>query len=426
MAAATATEYGPVIRELWPEQRINDLTFEDRPLLGLMPKDQTFSEKTRHRAIKYGNGQGVSANFTNAESNRSATLYKDWQLTRLSHYYSGSIDGDTLESTRDNKAALVSAWNSETEGGFMSLRDEMHKIAWGSGTGSLGQIKAGTTPTTTIELANVEDINNFHVNMVLVASATDGGALGDTNTTKVTKVDRNDGILTVTPSVAGLGHPWVAGDFMYRQGNAQAGASFKIPVGVRGWVPSTDPTSTLFFGVDRSTDVTMLGGVRYNGASDGSVREAISRGLYRINRMGMGARPDYIFMNPDDVGQLVTELEGNVSYDKVSAGSVPVKQPNGRMGTQKASVGFEVITFSTSMGFSKVVPDHLCPVNVAYALTMRTWRLESLREAPRFLSLDDNQMLRISGEDSVEFRQGARFQISCDAPGLNGRIALPA
>ena len=431
MAAVTSTTLDAVITELWARNAIPDTTFDDRPILGLMPKDETFAEKTRHRPIMIGNGQGNSAGFSTAKTNASGSTLKDWQLSIVSYYHYNSIDGITLERTRFDKAALVRALEHETKAGFNSLADDMHTQAWGSGTGALGQIKSGTTPSTTIELSDPADSNNFYVGQVLVASAADGGALGSTETTKVTKIDRVDGVLTVATDVSGLTHAWVAGDYMYREGNALAGGSSNLVMtGVRGWIPASDPSSTAFFGVDRTTDVVALSGIRYDGTGDGSIREAISRGLHRGKRVGLGAKPDFVFMNPEDVGSLVQELEGNVSYDKVSASSVPVmRRENGRtrMGTQNATVGFDVIIFASPIGFAKVVPDHKCPKGAAYALTMSTWRLESLNAAPRFIHLDDaGKILRISDEDGVDFRQGLRAQISCDAPGKNIRIALPS
>jgi hypothetical protein len=57
-------------------------------------------------------------------------------------------------------------------------------------------------------------------------------------------------------------------------------------------------------------------------------------------------------------------------------------------------------------------------------LQLDTWSLNTLGEAPMFLDLDNNRMLRESAADAYEVRLGYYGNIACNAPGYNCRIAL--
>ena len=55
---------------------------------------------------------------------------------------------------------------------------------------------------------------------------------------------------------------------------------------------------------------------------------------------------------------------------------------------------------------------------------MDTWSLNTLGEAPMFLDLDNNRMLRESAADAYEVRMGYYGNVACNAPGYNCRVAL--
>ena len=150
-AASTSTTADAVIRELWPQRRINDLIFQDRPLLGMMKKSPDFFEKIRHISLRYNAGQGASSDFSKAKANASASCYDDFALTITSEHYFGSLEGLLMERTRSDRAALVRALDDETEGSLETLAGILYAAIYGDGSGALGQIKAATTPDTTLD-----------------------------------------------------------------------------------------------------------------------------------------------------------------------------------------------------------------------------------------------------------------------------------
>lgn len=413
MADATLTTYDAVIRELWPQARINNVCFDDAPFLGMVPKKTDFDEKIRHIALQYGPPTGRSAGFSTAQGNAGSSKFKDFDMTRVSDYGVGTIDGETLEATKSKKAAIVSTLENEIKGVMSELSRSMHKHLYRNGTGSLAQ--AGTISTVTLTLSNIEDIVNFEVGQELVASTADGGTLRSGSAT-ITGVDRDLGTLTTDSNWTSQITSFVITDFMYIEGDAAATGDSKMISGLDAWLPAAPPTSTAFFGVDRTDDVVRLGGVRYDGSSDGSIKECLMQAAARLRREGKGARPDVGLINPQDLGDLLVELEGSVER-----GNVP-----GKLAAGKASFGFDSVVLKTTAGSIDLVADYECPRGVAYLLRMDTWCLATLGAAPRIIEHDGLRVQRQAAADGVEFRAVYRGNLYCDAPGWNCRVALPS
>lgn len=412
MASLDVLSMEAVLKQHYLPLRVENMVYKDEPFLAWLPKYTKFGGKNLPIPIQYAVIAGRSAGFKTAQANANPSKFEDFVLTRAKDYAIARIDNEAMEASMGDKNAFLQATVTEINGALRAATRSLASALPRSGTGSIGQIAAGTTPGTSIQLADPSDVTNFEVGQVLVASATDGGALGSTETTVVTAVDRDSGILTVSPSVAGLTHPWVAGDFLYVEGDAQAGGTKKKVAGLDAWFPSTAPTSgDSFFGVDRSVDPTRLGGVRFD-ATSMSIEEGLISAAGRVQREG--GRPDTVWMNPEEWVKLSKELGSRVVYDTITSS-------NGR-------IGFRAIVLATPRGEMRVASDHNFPMGTAYMLQRDTVKLYSLGEAPRILTYGDGagRYLRISDEDGVEVRVGYYAQFGSTAPGYNCRIALPA
>ena len=177
--------------------------------------------------------------------------------------------------------------------------------------------------------------------------------------------------------------------------------------GLQAWVPSSTPSSDAFFGVNRTADSTRLGGNRSDGSAK-PIEEALIDGLSLAARNG--GTPSHVFCDYGTYANLEKALGSKVQYDKVSASD--------------AEVGFTSLKIHGPAGTVDVIPDVNCQPNVAWALQMDTWSLNSLGEAPQILDLDGNNMLRESSADAYEVRIGFYGNVACNAPGYNTRIAL--
>jgi hypothetical protein len=312
-----------------------------------------------------------------------------------------SIDNETLEASKGNSNAFMEAATTEIDGAIHSCARSLAIAMYRSGSGSIGQVLAGGTDTDFV-LKNIEDVTNFEVGMELVFSTADGGGSVKSGSITVTGIDRDSGVITVDAQ-SGIdgGTGTATNDYIFVEGDYDA----KIK-GLQAWLPNSAPSSTAFFSVDRTADVTRLGGIRFD-ASAMPIEEGLVKAASRAAREG--AKPNYCFLNYSKYADLENALGSKVQYIDLKV---------------NAEVGFRGIQINGPRGPIKVVPDQNCPSDRAFMLQLDVWKLYSLGKAPKILDTDGMKMLRDSGSDSVEVRVGYYAQLGCRAPGWNVNIKL--
>lgn len=270
----------------------------------------------------------------------------------------------------------------QLDGGFRTITNRIAFELFGDGTCTRGITTAASTQSgtstggTVLPLSNVQQIVQFEVGQLLVASSTQGGA-PSSDTVFVTNVNRATGVVSGTASAGSLSGNWaigsgaaylsVAGDIP--SGGATPGTQTALGLsGLSAWVPTTSPTNTLFWGVDRSADPTRLGGLRYD-ASAYTIEEGITNALAFGNREG--AKFDLIIMDFASYAALVNSLGAKVQYVQIHHDEV--------------EVAFDGISFQSAYGKVNILADRNCPAQSAYCLTMNTWKLRSLGKVPHIL-----------------------------------------
>lgn len=410
MAALDLTSFAAALKTLYSSKRIENLTYQTNPLLAMLPKNESFYGDSVKQPLVYGNVKGRSVTFATAQSNKAASSYAAFTVTRVKDYALASIDNETLEASKSDKGAFMRAAQAEIDSAFRALGRSIASALYRSGSGSVGVVATGGISTTALTLASPGDVVNFEVGMKVQASATDGSALIDSGAAAtLTAINRDTGVLTASANwTTTFPTPIAAGYYLYIQGDAQSAASARTKIsGLQAWLPTTAPSSTSFFGVDRSVDTTRLGGVRYDGSAL-TIEEALING---VSRVGVeGGKTDYIFMNPLDVRNLVTALGTKVMYTQHKVGDI----------------GFEGLKVACDNGPVTVMSDLNCPQGYAFALQMDTWELASLGKAPRLLDSDGNRFLREASADAIEVRCGFYGNLLCSAPGFNAVITLPS
>lgn len=417
---AQASDFTPVIRELWPQERLEKVTYEASPLLGMLPKDEDFAERVRHIAVQGRNIQSGSADFSTAQtastdSTSGSPQYKDFQVTITSNYHIGVLDSLTLERGKSNKAALVDAIDTTIKGALEELANNQSVDAYRDGTGALGQVGSSGISTTSLTLSNIEDVDNFEVGMEIVFAATKTGALRNSGASAtITAINRSTGVLTSDSNWTAQVAAAADADYLFRKGDApnNTGSLLKM-TGLGGWVPLTSPSaSESFFGVDRSHDSWRYAGVRHDGSGGSAVKDEVMKLLTKLFRSSnRRAKPEYLFMNPIDLESLLIDIEGQHSYQKVDS--------------PHANIYYEAVTFASPFGQLKVFPDKYCPEKYAWALDLRTWKLASLGKFTKLIQNDGREMQRRASADGVEFRAVSRAQMYTVAPGFNGVVKLP-
>ena len=392
------TTFAAALKQHYTNERIENMVYKDNPFLAMVAKYEDFGGENLKLPIKYGIPQGRSATFSDAQANKTNTQLKAFLLTRQADYSLASIANETIEASKGNANAFMEAATVEIDGAIESATRSLAIACFGDCSGAIGQVLATTSSVATFTLKQIDDVTNFEVGMQLKLNATKTGSSGTLSTAvTVDGINRDTGVITLSASAS-----LTADHFIYQEGDYDA----KIK-GLNAWVPSTAPGSTdSFFGVNRSSDATRLGGIRFDGSSL-PIEEALIGGASRVAREG--GKPDVCFMNYSNFADLEKALGSKVSYVDVKA---------------SPEIGFRGILVHGPRGPIKVIPDQNCPKDVAFMLQMDVWKLYSLGKAPKILDSDGLKFLRDSSADSVEVRVGYYAQLGCRGPGYNVRIAL--
>lgn len=221
---------------------------------------------------------GVASTLPVAQANAVASSFDNWVLsTRKKLYGVLTIDAEAMAASRKDIGAFLKLRMKETNElmSYMKMVLGGHAF-WGDGAGDLAQVVSitGANPATTFTVSQF-DVVKFHRRQVLVFNATRTGSVGTikVSTWQVTAINRGTGVITVT-RLTGAGAPVdpAAADFVYQMGTYDA-----FPVGVDGFVPSSDPGTggvpATLFGMTRTDDPTMKSGWR--ATWQGSIEETI-------------------------------------------------------------------------------------------------------------------------------------------------------
>jgi len=403
-APLNLTDVSEAVKQHYKDFRIKDLVYKNNPFYALVPKYEKFGGLNMPIPLIYGNPQNVSATFATAQAETSTSSLGQFLLTRVKNYSVASVAGEAIKATEGKADAFIRYLTMEIDGAIHALSRDLSVQLFRDGGGYMGTV--GSIASTTVTLGNVDEIANFEVGMTLVFASDTGGSSSVTSATTIASIDRSAGTFDVA-SATGIS----ASDYIFRSGT-QAGAtltaaSAKAIMGLDGWLPSSAPGSTAFFGQDRSVDTERLGGIRFDGSAM-PIEEALVSGAAKAARAG--GRPDVCVMSFESYINLEKSLGSRVRYDELKARDV--------------DVGFRSLAVQGPNAVINVVPDQNCAPSVAYMLQLDTWSLNSLGGAPHILDLDGNRILRQSSADAYEVRVGFYGNLACNAPGFNVRIAL--
>lgn len=413
------------LKELYTgDDFMKDLVYKKNPLLAIIPKDESpsgFAGKYIPVPLVYGTPQGRSANFSNAQSNQTQPYLASFFVYRVSNYQLATITNELLEATKDDAGAFVDEAKLVMDTAFRNISNDLAHDLFGDGSGSRGRISAISSGVITLTSAN--DVVNFEVGMTLVSysvsgntpTQSTGAALG-----YVIGVDRSLGKVTVSATAGGAaGTPsnWsTTFSYLAAQGdvnfvsNGLLSANMSKIAGLGAWLPATAPSSgDSFWGVDRSTDVTRLSGVRFDGSAE-SIEEALIDGAALVAREG--GQPDMAIMGFASYAALEKSLGAKVQY-------VDVKH-------DEADIAFAGIRIHAAYGPITVMADRSCPAATCYLLQLDTWKLRSLGKAPHVLTygMEGLEALRVGTADALEIRIGYYANLVCKAPGWNCVITL--
>lgn len=401
--ALDMTSFNDMLKDWYTIQRVENMVYKDNAFLALVPKVTRFPGKGLPIPILYGNPATTSASFTTAKAHMTTgytSKVEQFYLTRVKRYGFAAIDGETMRATESDEGAFMKAATTEIDGVLHQLKRNLAVQLFRGGWGVLGTI--GSSTGSTITLANTEDIANVEVGQEHIFAETESsGATRDSNDVLVvTGVNRATGVITyaeTVSSVSGISN----GDYIFLLGDrAAAGGGSRLNIaGLEAWAPQTAPDSTAFFGVDRSVDVTRLGGLRLDASDGRPVEEALMDAASLSGREGFS--PKHFFMSYAKMTALEKSLHGKVVYDTVKG---------------SGNVGFNAITIRGPRGDIKCVADQNCPADRIFGVDFDYLKLYSLGPLVRTINDDGNMLLRQDDADAVVGRYGFMGNLGCTAP----------
>jgi hypothetical protein len=419
------------LKELYVDDKdyMKNIVYSKNPWLAMIPKNESpdgFAGKYIPVPLEYGNPQGRAHVFANAQNQQTASDVVSYFVYAVQDYQLVTITNLLMEQTKSNAGAFVDEASRTLDNGFRNLSNNMAFELFSGGTASRGMISAaGVTyaaPNLSFVLANSQSVVQFEVGMTLQATATDGGAAlqntpGTIDAIQITSVNRGTGAISGVVVQGAPQTSWGAGDFLQVLGDIGIGGSSTIAgmlglSGLAAWIPPVDPPSTdNFWGVNRSADVTRLGGLRYN-ASSQSISEGITNALALANREG--AAPDLIIIDFISYATLINELGAKVQYVQLEHDEV--------------EVAFEAIHFHSAYGKIPVLADRSQPAQSAFVVTTDTWKLRTLGKAPHILTygMEGLEGLRVGNADALEIRIAYYGNVINSAPGYNMYVTLSA
>ena len=400
MASQTVATFDAALKAIYTKDAVQNMSYKDNPLHALLPKMEGFGGKNLPIPLIYANPQGRSATFSNAQGNKTPSKVSDFVLTRKSDYGLASVDNEVLLASKNDSYAFLDAATTEIDGAIHAVTRSLAIAEYRDGTGNIGDVSNSSFTTAVLTLTDGEDITNFEVGMEIQMN--NGTALLNSGASMpIVAVDRSAGTVTLNAVVNTVITAAATGNFI----NVEGDFGQKIS-GLDAWIPSSAPSATPFFSVDRSVDPTRLGGLRFDGSSL-PIEEALIEIASLIGREG--GSPDHCFVKFDKYSDLEKALGSKVQYVDLRA---------------NAEIAFRGILVNGPKGQIKVIPDQNALANVAFMLQLDMWKMYSLGAAPMILDSDGNKWLREASADSVEVRTGYYAQMGSRGPGYNGRVTL--
>jgi hypothetical protein len=408
-SAATVSNMASVLKTIWPQSEINDLMFDEAPLLAMMPKDTSWSGQYQDIIVPYGATNGRSANFARAKANKQNSKKTKMHIETSDNFSIWSVDHKLITLSRNDKGAIVKALQEETKQAMRKFKRSLCYMIYGNGGGSIGRVSTSTTlSSTTLTFRSARTLRYIEKGDVLKLASDDGNPTASqagvrAGSIEVTAINFDSTAATVTPAIS-TGIPTAAtSDYVFIDGDYGAAL-----YGVDAYVPTTAPTTSIWT-MDRTLDNWRLGGIRVGGKNM-LIQEAVKKALKEAKNRG--AKITHIFMSTDDYYNLEMALEGTRRREA---------------STKVGNVGFTGLEFvGGGSNPVEVYPDADCPANQIYGLNLANWKLHSAGEYPDFLNINGNRFEQEETSNSFEGRAGGYAQVYTEMPGENFVLDLTA
>ncbi len=413
------TSYDPMLKEHYSSINVPNIAFQKNPALGMLRKKSKLPGGGRewNQPFQVAYGGGGSSTFSVAmAANNNNSQYNAWKVPRAKHYRLAQVDGETIEATSSGDMdAFAPAFDEfdktiEAEANWINFRFYRSK------GGSIGRMTNTNFATTAVTIDDAAGTWGVVKNDVLNLSATDGttGAI-KVGTLVVAAVSRAPsttltGTITMTATIATGVSTAAANDYIFLKGDFGL-----APAGLADWLPIVAPTSALFFGVDRTSEVELLGGLRIDNSTAGApLHELFTDMAAQIDNMG--GDPTIALLHPIQAATLSKQLDGKWVTLKAK----------GFDGGDDADIGYNGFQVNFSGHDVVLMTDRMCPVNLTYMIDWDMLTMFSAGPCPNFLQKRAGSIIKVSEAfDGYEARVGEYLNFVDRVPGRGcvGKLA---
>lgn len=396
------SDYEAYLKDWYPGTVAADLTFDDRPWLGIITKNTSVRGTAYPKPVRYtNNGQGRSALYATANTNMGPAVRVKWVNSHTDNYAKASVENKVMVLSMGDDAAFREALTDEVDATYGSFADDLHFELFGTGTGARGTVTGAPPTTTSVTLASGQ--SRFFEEGMVIQHSTTGAALSTSGEERtVTAVNRDTDVVTYssafTVAAADTHLIYASGDF----GIKANGLAAWLPTGA-GIVAGGGAAPNVFLTVDRSKDTTRLAGVA--GVAGTTAGLEVTEALVNSAAIGQrqGARPNLYLLNPLDRARLALETEQRGRYAKVAATT--------------GNISYSALVIETGSGAIPVLSDPAQPIDTAYGLDTREFELFSAGELPSMFDADGNFYHRFETLDALQFYLFGFYGCQTQSPG---------
>lgn len=405
MAASDLTKVAYIYKSRYSDDKVQDVAERDHPTYKMIRKVGGFTGTDFKYAIRYGNPQGGSGTFADAQG--AATGSKGVQMTavRKRKYWFYTLDGEAMAAADGDAGSFLTLVRQESEGSMEEMGDTIAFDLFRAGNGQRGRRSSETGNVVT--LTQKHDARNFKVGMKVIASANADGSSPRTGSAVLTAVMHSSGKIKANGAGTAFSDitSFADNDYLFRKGDPGTCAE-----GFEKHFPLAEPVegTDSFRGVDRGVHPELLAGARLD-ESDTVVEECI--GSVSVSIASNGRKANYAPLHPVKFWEVARRCNAKVTYDG---------------GGMKASIGFQGFDINTPAGVVRCVSEPDAPLTLGYVLNMKSLYVKHLRGLPHVVDDDGRPSLRSTSEDSIEARLRSWHNLLCTAPADNGVYSIAA
>lgn len=414
MGSHTLSNQDAVLKDYYTDDKIKEQSYGENPLFAFVKKErgQMAGGRRYVQPVEFAHPGGSSASYTKAMTNGTTSQYEDFLIARKKQYQRVQVDHELMFATQSQRESFRKALD-EFDRGLKGLGEKIGRRLYRTQGGAIAKMANSSVAVSVITLADKASSFNFHIGQMLTFAAADGtGSERDSaDTTTVTAVDNENGLITVADvlnvKISGI----ATTDFVFAEGDFAQCLS-----GLEDWLPVDDRSTRLaapFHSVTRSAAPDYLGGIFMDGTTMGGLDEVIIKLVGKIGKYG--GQTSHIFANPESLSDL--ELISNSKMRIVAEVNSKIIGDSGEV-----LVGFSGYRAIVGGRSVKIYGDRNCPSNRLYALQLNTWTLWHTGNLVNWLgeSYTGSKLQPSQNDDCAEARLGSYQNLGCSAPGWNG------